>query len=62
MVGLHCRLKAWIEEDEDLALKKAKEEANEQQVTAKKSHEQFVKHKDRCALGRGCTTLGVAAV
>ena len=41
-----ARLKAWIEEDEDKALKKAKEEADEQQMIAKKSHEQFVKQKD----------------
>ena len=40
-------LKEWIEEDEDRALLRQKQETDEKVAAAKKSHEQFVRIKDR---------------
>ena len=40
-------LKEWIEEDEDRALQRRKQETDEKLASAKKSHEQFVRIKDR---------------
>ena len=41
-------LREWIEEDEDKAIAKTKADLEEKISSSKKSHEQFVKHKDRC--------------
>ena len=43
-------LKEWIEEDEDRALQRQKQDAEEKLTSAKKSHEQFVRIKDRYAI------------
>ena len=41
------RLKFWIEEDEDAAIKKKKDQEDQTAKESKKLHEQFVKQKDR---------------
>lgn len=43
-------LKEWIEEDEDRLLQRRKQETEEKLTSAKKSHEQFVRIKDRCVM------------
>ena len=40
------KLKGWIEDDDDKAMDKKKEEDRERREDAKRSHEQFVRHKD----------------